>query len=120
MLTLSQHTLVPDAWTTFWMGMPAGFLVAAIAWILPNARSGDLWVIVSITYAILIGGFSHVVTGSVEAWLCWLAAKANFGHARFGFILPVPLSNIAGRTGLFAVLAHGQVRCEITSNGSVD
>ena len=114
MLALSQHALAHDAWTTFLLGMPAGFLVAAIAWILPNARGGEFWVIVTITYVIAIGGFSHVVAGSGEAWLCWLAGKATFCHATLGFILPALFGNIAGGTGLFAVLAHGQVRGEIT------
>jgi len=114
MLALSQHALAHDAWTTFLLGMPAGFLVAAIAWLLPNARGGEFWVIVTITYVTAIGGFSHVVAGSGEAWLCWLAGKATFGHATFGFILPALFGNIAGGTGLFALLAHGQVRGEIT------
>ena len=114
MLVLSQHALAHDAGTTFLLGMPAGFLVAAIAWILPNARGGEFWVVFTITYVIAIGGFSHVVAGSGEAWLCWLTGKATFGQATFGFILPALLGNIAGGTGLFAVLAHGQVRGEIT------
>jgi formate/nitrite transporter FocA (FNT family) len=46
--------------------------------------------------------------------LCWLAGKTTFGDATLGFILPALLGNIAGGTGLFAVLAHGQVRGEIT------
>lgn len=114
MLALSQHALAHDAWTTFLLGMPAGFLVAAIAWILPNARGGEFWVVVTITYVIAIGGFSHVIAGSGEAWLCWLAGKATFGDAVMGFIMPALLGNVAGGTGLFAVLAHGQVRGEIT------
>ena len=118
MLALSQHALAKDGWAVFLLGMPAGFLVAAIAWILPNARGSEFWVIVLITYVIAIGGFSHVVAGSGEAWICWLAGKATLAHATVGFILPALLGNIVGGTGLFAVLAHGQVRAEITPERS--
>jgi formate/nitrite transporter FocA (FNT family) len=118
MLTLSQHALAKDGWTVFLLGMPAGFLVAAIAWILPNARGSEFWVIMLITYVIAMGGFSHVVAGSGEAWICWLAGAATLSHATLGFILPSLLGNIVGGTGLFAVLAHGQVRAEIAPGDS--
>lgn len=107
-----------DALHTFLLGMPAGFLVAAIAWILPNARGSEFWVIVMITYVIAIGGFSHVVAGSTEAWLLWLVGRMTGVQAVVGFILPALLGNIVGGTGLFAVLAHGQVRGEIKPNQS--
>lgn len=95
------------------LGMPAGFLVASIAWILPNARGSEFWVVVLVTYAIAIGGFSHVVAGSGEAWLLVFSGQASLGSAVGGFILPALAGNIVGGTGLFAVLAHGQVRPEI-------
>ncbi|MBC9033908.1 hypothetical protein IAG41_16060 [Sphingomonas sp. JC676] len=37
----------------------------------------------------------------------------SFSAALGGYILPALIANIIGRTGLFAVLAHGQVRPEI-------
>jgi formate/nitrite transporter FocA (FNT family) len=99
---------------TLLLGMPAGFLVASIAWILPNARGSEFWVIILITYVIAIGGFSHVVAGSTEAWFLWLTGHMTLGQATVGSILPALVGNIVGGTGLFAVLAHGQVRSEIT------
>ncbi len=101
--------------TTLLRGIPAGFLIASIAWILPNARGSEFWVVFLITYVVAIGGMSHVVAGSAEAWLLWLTGKASFGWAVGGFILPALAGNIIGGTGLFAVLAHGQVREEIAS-----
>ena len=110
---LSAKLLQHDAWTTLFLGIPAGFLVASIAWILPNARGSEFWVIVMITYVIAIGGFSHVVAGSGEAWLLWLTGKASLSWVVTGFLLPALTGNIIGGSGLFAVLAHGQVRDEI-------
>ena len=113
MLALSRHALDHDAVTTLLLGMPAGFLVAAIAWILPNARGSEYWVVTSITYVIAIGGFSHVVVGSCEAWLAWLTGGMPLASALGDHILPALAGNIIGGTGLFAVVAHGQVRDEI-------
>jgi formate/nitrite transporter FocA (FNT family) len=115
-LEVSRSILRHDAYTTFLVGMPAGFLVASIAWILPNARGSEFWVIVTITYVIALGGFSHVVAGSGEAWLLWLQGEASLFDATCRLILPSLLGNIVGGTGLFAVLAHGQVRREIETD----
>lgn len=112
-IDLSRHLLSHDAVKTLLLGIPAGFLVGSIAWIMPNARGSEFWIVVMITYVVAIGGFSHVVAGSAEAWLLWMTGQASLGWALFGFIVPALLGNIIGGTGLFAVLAHGQVRSEI-------
>ena len=112
-IAISAPILERGPLTTFLAGIPAGFLVASIAWILPNARGSEFWVIVMITYVIAIGNFSHVVAGSGEAWLLWLSGDASLLDATWRLILPSLLGNIVGGTGLFAVLAHGQVRGEI-------
>jgi formate/nitrite transporter FocA (FNT family) len=112
-MELSRSAMAHDGWTTLLLGMPAGFLVASIAWILPNARGSEFWVIVLITYTIAIGGFSHVIAGSGEAWLLMLSGEITPSRGVGGFILPALLGNIVGGTGLFALMAHGQVRAEI-------
>ncbi|WFS25351.1 MULTISPECIES: formate/nitrite transporter family protein [Rhizobium] len=113
-LEISKAALEHDFVTTLLLATPAGFLVASIAWILPNARGSEFWVILLITYVIAIGGFSHVVAGSGEAWLLFLSGQTTLWEAAGGFILPALIGNIIGGTGLFAVVAHGQVRDEIT------
>lgn len=102
--------------TTLLAAMPAGFLIASVAWILPSARESAMWVIILITYVISLGEFSHVVAGSGEAWLLMLMGQTTFAGAVGGFILPALVGNLIGGTGLFAVLAHGQVRNEIETN----
>ncbi len=111
-LAISREALAPGFAEIVWRGLPAGFLIASLAWILPNARGSEFWVIVLITWVVGIGGFSHVVAGSTEAFVLWLAGERSFGAAVGGFILPALIGNIIGGTGLFAVLAHGQVRGE--------
>ena len=118
LLTLSREHLDHPPLTIMLHGMPAGFLVASIAWIMPNTRGSEFWVVLLITYVIAIGGFSHVVAGSAEAWFLWLTGHISLWQATMEFIAPALAGNIIGGTGLFAVLAHGQVRDEITGGGT--
>jgi len=103
-------------WTrTLTLGIPAGFIMAAVAWVLPNARGSEFWVIFALTYVIALGGFAHVVTGSSQASFLWLSGSIGFGEAWLEFTLPALVGNIIGGTGLFAVLAHGQMRSDLSA-----
>ena len=113
MLALSRK-LLDHSWTDkVKLAIPAGFLIAAIPWALPSARGQQFWVVFVLTYFIALGGFVHVVAGSGEAWLLSFAGETSFAHAVFGIILPALVGNIIGGTGLFALLAHAQVRQEL-------
>jgi formate/nitrite transporter FocA (FNT family) len=104
-------------WTrTLTLGIPAGFIMAGLAWILPNARGSEFWVIFLLTYVIALGGFAHVVTGSSQATFLWLNGNIPFRSAWLEFTLPALVGNIIGGTGLFAVLAHGQMRSDLTAD----
>lgn len=113
MLELSSHLLEHDFAQTLRMGIPAGFLIAAVPWMLPSSKGQEFWVIVTLTYLIALGGFAHVVAGSGEAWLLALSGRTSFLHALLGLMLPTFIGNVIGGTGLFAVLAHAQVRHEL-------
>jgi formate-nitrite transporter family protein len=92
--------------------IPAGFLIAAVAWALPNAREQSFWVILALTYAVGIGGFSHSVVGSDQAFLLLFTGRTGLGETIGGLLLPAIVGNLVGGAGLFAILAHGQVRPE--------
>lgn len=98
---------------TFLNAVPAGFLIAIIAWSLPNARDQAFLVISTITYVIGIAGLSHSVVGSNEAFLVMFTGNGDPASVIFGFMVPAILGNLVGGAGLFAVLAHAQVREEI-------
>ena len=57
----------------FTKGIVAGWLIAALVWMLPSAEGTEIFVITLITYLIALGGFTHVVAGSAEALYLWLA-----------------------------------------------
>lgn len=113
MLDLSGHLLDRTFVQTLRMGIPAGFLIAAVPWMLPSSKGQEFWVIVTLTYLISLGGFAHVVAGSGEAWLLALSGKTTVLHGLAGIMLPTFIGNVIGGTGLFAVLAHAQVRHEL-------
>lgn len=108
---LSKLTLQEGS-KTLTLGIPAGFLMAAIAWILPSAKGSEFWVISLLTYVIALGGFSHVVTGSSQVAFLWLSGHMALGEALTDFVLPALAGNIIGGAGLFGLLAHGQMRSD--------
>nr|CAA6824420.1 MAG: Putative transport [uncultured Thiotrichaceae bacterium] len=111
---ISKHFVLDNAARDiFLQGIPAGFYVAALVWILPSAKGFELSVIVVLTYLIAIGGFSHVIVGSTEVFLVMLDGKIGLIDAFGGVLLPALLGNIIGGTGLFSMLAYVQVKNEI-------
>lgn len=113
MIESSRELLAHDWGATLRAGVPAGFLLAAVAWSLPSGRGQEFLIILFFTYFIGLGGFAHVVAGSCEAWLLALSGQASWGWAIGGFIVPALIGNVLGGTVLFALLAHAQVRHEL-------
>lgn len=113
MVTVSAAILKHDAIATFWTAVPAGFMIAGIAWMLPNAREQSFLVIFAVTYAVGVAGFSHSVVGSAEAFTLLWAGRIDVLGALGGSIAPAVIGNLVGGAGLFALLAHGQVHGEM-------
>lgn len=67
MLSVSRHYAEASPMEHFTWGIPAGFLIAALVWILPRMEgAGEVLMIVIVTYFIGLGGMSHVVAGATE------------------------------------------------------
>lgn len=112
-ILLSGHLVGPAPIEVLGHAIPAGFLVASIAWLLPSARGQELGVIIVITWLIAIAGFAHVIASSTEIWTLLLHGQISLATAIGGFLLPALVGNIIGGTFLFAVLANGQVKAEL-------
>jgi len=97
----------------FFRGIASGFLIAAMVWMIPSAESAKFAVITLMTYLISIGGFTHIVAGSLEAYMLVIAGDWAWWQGIVQFFLPVLLGNIVGGTALFAVLSYAQVMEEI-------
>ncbi len=109
-----SHELMANTPTEMFVkGIAAGWLIAALVWMMPSAEGTEIFVITLITYLIALGGFTHVIAGSAEAFYAWLTGVEPFSRILFGFFLPTLAGNVAGGTVLFAVLSYAQVREEI-------
>jgi formate/nitrite transporter FocA (FNT family) len=97
----------------FFKGIVAGWLIAALVWMMPSAEGTEIFVITLMTYLIALGGFTHVIAGSAEAIYLWLTGHESLVRLVFGFFLPTLAGNVAGGTLLFAVISYAQVREEL-------
>lgn len=112
-LSISHHMMENTVWQMFIKGIFAGWLIAGLVWMLPNAHSAGLWLIILVTYIIAAGDFTHVVAGTVEGMLLVYAGDVSLTAMLGGFFLPTLLGNIVGGTGLFALLTYGQIEQEL-------
>lgn len=112
-MEISDHAVNKDLNLIFLQAIPAGFLIAALVWMLPSSENFQFWVILMMTYLIAIGDFAHIVAGSVEAFLLMLNGGTSIMHG-LGYLLMACLGNIIGGSCLFAVMAYAQVREEMS------
>jgi formate-nitrite transporter family protein len=113
-LEVCRHLAAATAMNHLTWGAPAGFMIAALVWVLPTAEgAGKFLAVLVMTYMIGLGGLSHVVAGATELFiLLWLGEIGAF-HAIVGGILPALVGNVVGGTFLFAALAYAQVKEEV-------
>ncbi len=113
-IEISHHVASWSASETFMKAILAGFLIAAIVWMQPSAEGSEFWVIVFFTYIIALGDMAHVVVGSAELFLLAVTGEESIVKLVGVNLLPALLGNILGGTGLFALLAWGQVSTEMS------
>ena len=89
-----------------------------MVWLLPASQGSRLHIIILITYLVSLGGFAHIIAGSVDvlylvntgsvSWLTYLAS----------FMLPTLIGNIIGGVSLVAALNFAQVTSETEDKSS--
>jgi formate-nitrite transporter family protein len=109
---LAQETVSPGFWVVLVRGIFAGWLIALMVWLLPVADTQKLWVIVLITYVVGVGGFSHIVAGSVESLYGVAVGVVAPASYLAGFLVPVFIGNTIGGILLVSLLNYGQVAPE--------
>ena len=113
MLAIAREAM-DKAWPAmFFQAITAGFLMAAMVWLLPGAEAAQFLVVVAMTYLIAISGAAHIVAGSIESFLLVLNGDLGVAQLVMGFLVPAFLGNVVGGTVLFAVISYAQVMKEI-------
>ena len=110
---LSEHAVGMGPWTSFMRAIPAGVLVASIVWMIPRSEDAAFFVILTFTWLIAAGDFTHIVAGSVEMAYLLVIGDLGIPQAVLGFFVPVLAGNVIGGSAIFAALAWGQVKDEI-------
>ena len=96
----------------FTKGIVAGWLIATMVWLVPAAEQAKIAVIVITTYLIALGGFTHIIVGSVETFYLVFAGGLSFGGFVLHFALPTLAGNVVGGSCIFALISHAQVRSD--------
>ena len=110
---ISRHVAELSPMESMLRGIPAGFFIAALVWMLPSAKGSEIIVIMLFTWLIAAGEFTHVIAGSNEFFNLVMIGEMGIVTAFTHHIFPILIGNVLGGTGLFAMLAYGQISQEM-------
>lgn len=113
---LALHATEPGWTETMLRGIGAGWLIAALVWIMPNADGAKPLMIILITWLIALADFAHVVAGATEASFLVFVGDISSGEAVAGFMVPALIGNILGGTVFFTVVTWGQIKAELADD----
>jgi formate/nitrite transporter FocA (FNT family) len=108
-LEIAQAHVGPGFWVVLLQAIFAGWLIALMVWMLPDAANSRVVVIVILTYLIGLAGLSHIVAGSTTVFYLVVLGKLSFTRYFTAFFFPTLIGNVVGGVSLVAALAHGQV-----------
>ncbi|MES1258019.1 MAG: formate/nitrite transporter family protein [Acidobacteriota bacterium] len=90
-------------------GIFAGWLIAMLVWMRAAIDTGQIPLIVIMTYFVALGGFTHIIAGSIEALFLVMTGVVPWLGYLTGYMLPTLIGNTLGGVSLVAVLNHAQV-----------
>lgn len=116
-LRISSEAMEPYRWTLFLKGIFAGWLIAIMVWMLPEAETGRIWILILIPYVVGLGGLSHIVIGSIYCIYSVAAHLHTWGEYLGHFAWPVLLGNCLGGVTLVAVVNYAQATAGSAARG---
>jgi formate/nitrite transporter FocA (FNT family) len=112
-LVLGQHLFHNSAIEMFTKGIAAGWLIAALVWVLPSVKVGKMWVIIFFTSLIALGEFTHIIAGSIESFHMLFVGEIGWNQLLMQFMFPTLIGNIVGGSAIFSLASYAQVRREV-------
>jgi formate-nitrite transporter family protein len=113
---VSRPTVEPGFALMFMRAMFAGWLIALMVWLLPAVEGSRPLIVIILSYIVALGGFSHLIAGSVDCAYLVASGQASFGEFFLRFFAPTFLGNVVGGIALVAILNYGQVAPEIAES----
>ena len=110
---VGEVLMTNSPWQMFTKGILAGWLISMMVWMLAATERSRFIVILMTTYVIAIGGFTHIIVGSVEAMYLVFDGRLGFLECVTQFALPTLAGNIVGGSLIFALISHAQVRSDV-------
>ena len=110
-IEIGYHAIETPWIEIFYRGIIAGWIVAAMVWLVHAMRDsiGRAMVIYVLMYFVGVGGFFHVITSSVEVfYLAFADAQVAFWPLWPNFVAPVLIGNTLGGIVFVAVLNYAQ------------
>lgn len=90
-------------------GIFAGWLIAMLVWMRAAIDNGQIPLIVIVTYVVGLGGFTHIIAGSIEVLFLVMSGGVPWTAYLTRYMLPVLIGNTVGGVSLVAVVNHAQV-----------
>lgn len=109
---ISHKVFAGSFWQTFFSAVFAGWLIALMVWLLPFAETARVTVIVIITYIVGLGGFAHIIAGSVNAFYALVVGNVSIIDVGIKFIAPTLLGNTIGGVTFVSIINYAQVRTD--------
>lgn len=106
---IAAESISPGFGTIFLRGIFAGWILAALMWMMPAAETSHVHVIAVMTCIMGIGKFSHVIAGSAGVFFLAAMRQISVATALSAFTLPALLGNTVGGVMIVAALNHAQV-----------
>lgn len=107
---ISLKVFVGSFWESLLSAIFAGWLIALMVWLLPFAETARVTVIIIITYVVGLGGFTHIIAGSVNAFYVLVVGKVSIAAVASKFFAPVLIGNIIGGVTFVSAINYAQVR----------
>lgn len=112
---VAQHMMSNTPGEMFAKGILAGWLIATMVWVLASIGQAKVFMIFLVTYLISLGGFTHIIVGSIEALFLVFNQQLDIVSAVLRFAVPTLLGNIVGGTCIFALISHAQIRSDMST-----